>query len=180
MRNVFTAGLCACLAGLAAAPALADRDWSHKDWNAYQRDGRCGIWTGGDGAGSVEISYERGGHAPVAAYTPLWYRSEPMPLDMSDFIVVYIDGRENWIGEDMGVFDGEDEWGDYFRAASMPDGTVSAFIDMLRPADTLEFARQRGDEDPLIIDRFSLAGFTAALMKTAEWCRFNPKLMPGS
>jgi hypothetical protein len=180
MRGIFAAGLCACLTGLAAAPALADRNWSHKDWNAWQRGARCGIWTGGDGAGSLEISFERGGYRAVADYAPLWYRSEPMPLEMSDFIVIYFDGLESWIGEDISVFDGEDKWGDYFRAAFMPDATVPAFIDMLRQADTLDFARQRGDEEPLIIDQFSLAGFTVALMKTAEWCKFNPKLMPSS
>lgn len=181
MQRIIGAGICAILTTLTAASAQDARTWSHKDWSATQReDGRCAIWTGGDGAGSVVISMDPGGFNASAEYIPVWYRSEPMPLEPDDYVVIYIDGQESWLSEEMGVFDGTDDWGDPYRAAGMTGGLVPEFIGLLRPADTLDFSRQRGTEDPLPFDSFSLAGFTAALMKTAEWCKFNPKLMPES
>lgn len=181
MQNIIGAGICTILLALAAAPAQAEREWSHKDWRAHQADnGRCAIWTGGDGDGTITISMDPGGYNASADYIPVWARSEAMPLEFNDYIVITIDGEESWLSEETGVLEGTNEWGEYYRAASMTGGLVPEFINMLRPADRLNFAIQRGAEDPLTYDSFSLAGFTAALMKTAEWCKFNPKLMPGS
>lgn len=163
----------------ASSIALADQSWSHKAWSV-SKDGRtCTLRTGGDGDGFFSLTFATGGFDPSAVYRPLMFRGYPPPLDLADEINVVIDGKTTFFGEEMGVYDGTDEYGDYFRAAGLTAGFVPDLADALRKGNTIAFQRVR-PEETRTIDALSLSGFTAALLKASDWCKFDAKKLPRS
>lgn len=166
-------------AALAALPMLAGganarplAEWAHKDWRAYSFGDSCEIRTGGDGAGVFSITVDRGGYNASATYLPVAFRNMPQPLEFNDGVDLYVDGRDAGFGYETAIFDGTDEWGEYFRGANTYAG-VPELLRMLRRGNMLEILVSREGRAPRIYDEFSLSGITANLLKISEWCAFD-------
>ncbi|MFN3259305.1 MAG: hypothetical protein ACE37J_01980 [Pikeienuella sp.] len=179
MRMIGAAAFLGVLAGWASAEG-AERDWAHKDWRAEMRGEVCSIHTGGDAEGSFRLEFDRGGFNAEAIYHPLWYRSEPQPLDFDDGFEILIDGEAIWLGDELSVYVGADEYGDYFRAAALTSGFVQELATALRAGGRIGFVVLRAGREPALYDELSLSGFTANFLKAAEWCGFNPDALPAS
>lgn len=178
MRVIGAAAFLGLLAGWATAEEA--RDWAHKDWRTEMREGRCSIHAGGDAEGSFRLEFGRGGFDAAAVYHPLWYRSEPQPLEMDDGFEILIDGEPIWLGDELFAYDGTDEYGDYFRAAALTSGFVQELATALRAGGRIGFVVLREGREPRLYDELSLAGFTANLLKAAEWCGFDAEALPAS
>lgn len=165
----------AAMAGAALAfPADPDRTWRHKDWSAAQYGRVCVLWTGGDGHGSFRVRIEEGGYNADIVYEPIWARGYHEPVGFEDEFSVYIDGRETDYGPEMAVYDGEDEWGEYFRRVGMTTGFTPAMIFEMRRGGRLAMQVDKPGQAPAVYDDFSLSGFTASFLKVSEWRRFHP------
>ncbi|WP_339691337.1 hypothetical protein [uncultured Parasphingorhabdus sp.] len=166
------------LLAMASAPASAqdnpERQWSHKDWHAEYRDGRCAISTGGDGSGWFRIELEKGGLNSSASYLPIVYSSEPLPLREDDKFALIIDNSLVGVGEEMSYYDGPDAYGRFMVGASLPGGFVPDLITKMRKGDNLSVRVEHSGEVNVIVDDFSLSGFTATYLKIAHWCDFDP------
>ncbi len=177
-----TRWLWAAVMGLGGVAAMAgdgpEKEWSYKDWRVELKGGRCALSTGGDGDGFFRLEFGMLGFDAAAIYQPLWYRSEPMPLEFEDGVAVVIDGRDSGFGDEMAVFDGRDEWDDYFRAAALTTGYVPDLVETLRRANRIAFVVFRPGRAPAVYDDLSLSGFTAVYLKASEWCRFSPTALP--
>lgn len=103
----------------------------------------------------------------------------PAPLELSDDIDVAIESKTTVFGEEIAVYDGSDTYGDYYRAASLTAGFVPDLTDALRKGNTITF-RRICPEETRTIDTLSLSGFTAALLKASDWCKFDAKKLPRS
>ncbi|MEO1092522.1 MAG: hypothetical protein AAFX81_18020 [Pseudomonadota bacterium] len=180
MQPIFRTAFGALLVLCGAADAAAEQEWSHGDWHASKNGNFCAIWTGSDGKGTFSIELDTGGFDASATYLPVWYRGHTAPLRLNDRIALVIDDHETWLSEEMGMVDGEDEWGEYYVAASLTAGFVPELIDVLKRSDRLDVRRRRSGGETVTIDDFSLRGFTATLLKIAEWCRFDPADLPTS
>ena len=162
-----------------SSAALAEQSWSHKAWSVAKEGETCTLRTGGDGDGFFSITFKNGGFDPSATYRPLMVRGYAAPFELSDDIDVAIGGKTTVFGEEMAVYDGTDTCGNYFRAASLTAGFVPDLTDALRKGNTIAFQRICPAETRTI-DTLSLSGFTAALLKASDWCKFDAKKLPRS
>jgi hypothetical protein len=160
-----------------AAPAQT-QEWAHKAWRVSQADGRCTLTTGGDGDDYFNVSFAPGGVDAAANYEPLIVRGYPVSLALGDEVALFIDAKENLLGEEMGIVEDKNKWGEYRIAASLSSGFVAELTQALRRGNKLEIRKTRGAEAPRTLAKFSLNGFTATLLKAASWCRFDPKKLP--
>ncbi|MEH6700886.1 hypothetical protein [Parasphingorhabdus sp.] len=166
------------LLAMASTPAAAqdssERQWSYKDWHAEYKDGHCAISTGGDGSGWLRIEFEKGGLNSSASYLPIVYSREPLPLREDDKFALIIDNSLVGVGEEMSYYDGPDAYGRFMVGASLTGGFVPDLITKMRKGDNLSVRVEHSGEVNVIIDDFSLSGFTATYLKIAQWCDFDP------
>ena len=151
-----------------------EKRWSDKAWHAEFQEGRCAIWTGGDGSGTFEIEFSMGGFNASARYVPIVYSNYPVPLRIDDELELIIDGRISGFGYEMSVFDGHDSFGRYMVEASMTGSMAPDLIPPFRASSDLAVQVQHAGEAPFIADAFSLSGFTSVYLKISEWCHFDP------
>ncbi len=166
------------LLALASTPAAAqdgpERQWSHKEWHAEYKDGLCAISTGGDGSGWFRIELEEGGLNGSARYLPIVYSSEPLPLREDDGFALIIDNSLVGVGEEMSYYDGPDSYGRFMVGAALTGGFVPDLITAMRKGNNLSVRVEHSGEVTVIVDDFSLSGFTATYLKIAQWCDFDP------
>ncbi|MGY9047286.1 MAG: hypothetical protein ACKVKF_09550 [Rhodobacterales bacterium] len=151
--------------------------WDHKDWHASYEQGRCAIWTGGDGAGTYEIAFDMGGMNASARYLPIVYSNLPLPLQPEDEFVLIIDHHMSQFGSEMSVYDGRDSYDRQMVAAGMTAGFVPDLVVALRQSESVAVQVMRDGEAPFIADDFSLSGFGASYLKISEWCQFDPNAL---
>ncbi len=157
--------------------ACAEEFWSHKDWHVSVENARCRMVTGGDGNDTFSLSFERGGFNAAAAYEPLTMRGYAPSVVPNDELALLINRKPHHLGDELSVHEGRDEYGDSFVAASIPSGLVGDLIAALKSASSLEVQKTEHDK-PRTLAAFSLSGFTATLLKAAEWCEFDPQQLP--
>ena len=158
----------------AAAMDNPERQWSHKDWYAEYKDGHCAISTGGDGSGRFSIELEQGGLNGSASYLPIVYSSEPLPLREDDGFALIIDHNVTDFGDEMSYYDGPDPYGRFMVGAALTGGFVPDLIAAFRKGNAVSVQVKHSGEPARIVDDFSLSGFTAAYLKIAQWCDFDP------
>lgn len=166
------------LLAMATTPAAAqdgpERQWSHKEWHAEYKDGHCAISTGGDGSGWFRIELEKGGLNGSARYLPIVYSSEPLPLREDDEFALIIDNSLVGVGEEMSYYDGPDAYGRFMVGAALTGGFVPDLITAMRKGNDLSVRVEHRGEVTVVVDDFSLSGFTATYLKIAQWCDFDP------
>lgn len=166
------------LLAMATTPAAAqdgpERQWSHKEWHAEYKDGHCAISTGGDGSGWFRIELEEGGLNGSARYLPIVYSSEPLPLREDDEFALIIDNSLVGVGEEMSYYDGPDADGRFMVGAALTGGFVPDLITAMRKGNDLSVRVEHRGEVTVVVDDFSLSGFTATYLKIAQWCDFDP------
>jgi hypothetical protein len=172
IRGLLSVGLL-----LVASSAVAEDYWSYKDWHVSIDKDRCRIATGGDGNDVFSLAFSKGGVDASAQYEPLLIRGYPSRLAVSDSLILIIDGKEHRLGDEMLIHEGQNEWNEYFIAASLPSGMVPELVSVLGAASTLELRKELSNP-PDAMAIFSLSGFTATLLKAAEWCSFDAKNLP--
>lgn len=177
-RSVSTGLMTVLALAISGSSALAldnpEVTWSHKDWRAGYEGGRCAIWTGGDGAGTFEISFETGGYNGSASYLPIVYSNYPLPLREDDEYELIVNNRASGFGSELWFYDGMDGYNRYMVGATLTGGFVPDLIATFRRSDTLAIQIWPTGKAPYIADDFSLSGFTATYLKISEWCAFDP------
>lgn len=174
--------LACCLAMvLSSPPAHAEKEkrWSHKAWQVTKKDTRCTLSTGGDGDDYFRVSFANRGLDAAVDYEPLIIRGYPVPLSAGDEVELRIDGKPNWLGEEMSTFEDKNEWDEYRIVATLTTGFVPELVEALRRGNELEVGKTDASGSRTLA-KFSLSGFTASLLKASEWCRFDPKKLPES
>ena len=183
-RRLLTTLLLAAGASAAHGDAGTSRDWAHKDWRSvsYTDDAgklHCIALTGGDGDNTFRVDVDSGGNFLLEFQEQL-VRGYPANLQADDNLYFAVEGATPMVYDDVTVFDEQDEYGDRVLRATLPSGYAADFTGMLRKGSHLAlYRRPAGEHDPEtrsgeLIHRFSLAGFTANLMKIGEWCAFDP------
>lgn len=169
------------VAGVLAAPAQADSSfWEHGAWRVHMTDtGACELRTGGDGNGALLFSIGENGYDGVLSYIPVWFRHDPLPLDVYDEIALIFDGTPTWLSDEMAVLQGTDAFGEPTVEASMTNGFAAETVAALRDGDVVEIGVTH-EGAFRIFDTYSLSGFTAVWLKAAEWCSFDPDALPAS
>jgi hypothetical protein len=160
--------------------ASSPQEWSHKDWRVEVSGSRCLMRAGGDGEDYLLVGFDKDGYNAAFTYEPLIMRGAPVALSKTDEIILFVDGQENWLGEEMFVSEGENEYGEYSIVASLTSGFVYELTMLLRKSGSLEVRKRQADGAVSTLATFSLAGFAATYLKAAEWCKFNPDQLPMS
>ena len=178
LTRSLTSALLLTIAGTAGTSVAAmdnpERQWSHKDWYAEYKDGHCAISTGGDGSGRFSIELEKGGLNGSASYLPIVYSSEPLPLREDDEFALIIDHNVTDFGDEMSYYDDPDPYGRFMVGAALTGGFVPDLIAAFRKGNAVSVQVKHSGEPARIVDDFSLSGFTAAYLKIAQWCDFDP------
>jgi hypothetical protein len=179
-----TAIVLGVMAPVAFGNDAANRNWSHKDWRSvsYTDDAgklHCTTLTGGDGDNTFRVDVDSGGNF-LLEYEEQVVRGYPTKLGADDNLYLAVEGPASMAYDDITVFDEQDDYGDRVLRATLPSGHAAEFTGMLRKGTHLALFRRNDDShDPgtrssELIQRFSLAGFTANLVKIGEWCAFDP------
>jgi hypothetical protein len=113
---------------LLAAPSRAEEFWSHKDWHVSFDNTRCRMATGGDGDDTFSLEFSPGGLDAAATYEPLMIRGYPTAIAPNDELELVIDGKSHFVSDELLVFDGQNQWGDHFIAASISSGSVPVLM----------------------------------------------------
>ncbi len=151
--------------------------WAHNDWTALQYDGYCEIRTGGDGDGTLAVTFDTGGYNPSLAYTPVFIRGYSTPIDMDTYFRVFIDTEETYFGEELFAYSHFNEWNETVASAGLTPGFVPDILAQMRGGIRIAFEVKNVGALPAIYDDFSLMGASATLLKISEWCSFNPNAL---
>ncbi|SFR09043.1 hypothetical protein [Poseidonocella sedimentorum] len=127
-------------------------------------------------SGALVFSFPERGYDASFEYRYAPYPGEvDDPWGPNDPVVIFVDGEESWIGEEMST--GWDSRGDF---ASLTTGFVPDMMSMVRGATGIvEVALDRVElGERWIYGQFSAEGFTATVVKAGEWCLFDPDNLP--
>jgi len=160
------------------AQAAADQFWEHKDWKVHsERDAKgkkvCTATTGGDGSDMFHVVATAGGDLSIY-YQEQTYRGMKPALNKSDAIVFRFDDKKQSVYDDVQVFLTVDAEGIPQATAGLPSGYSAEVIRTMRASSSVSVLREHPKTGkPALVGKFSLAGFTATLLKASEWCGFD-------
>lgn len=172
--------LLALLLSLALLPAQAadDQFWEHKDWKVFgERNAKgkkvCTAMTGGDGSDMFHVVAAAGGDISIY-YQEQTYRGMKPVLNKNDAILFRFDDKKQTVYDDVSVFITVDAEGIPQATANLPSGYSAEVIRTMRASSSVSVLRENPKTGkPVLVSKFSLAGFTATLLKASEWCGFD-------
>jgi len=170
-------GLLFCLVSF-SAQAAGDQFWEHKDWKVFsERNAQgkklCTAMTGGDGSDMFYVVAAAGGDISIY-YREQTYRGMKPALKKEDSIVFRFDDKKQTEYDDVQVFLGVDAEGIPLATANLPGGWSAEVIRTMRASSSVNVLRDNPKTGKrALVGKFSLAGFTATLLKASEWCGFD-------
>jgi hypothetical protein len=145
-------------------------------WRSATENGAIG----GDGGNSFEVSANAPGDISLL-YREQTSRGIKPALKKNDSIAIRLDDKKQSTFDDTRVTVGVDADGIPVATVGLPGGYSAEVVRAMREATSLLIL----SEDPrtrkqVVVQKFSLAGFSANFLKLSEWCGFDPNKLKTS
>ena len=171
-----------CLISMPAF-ARAEQTASYKDWYMFsERDAKglkhCVMMTGGNGKDAFFVDSYPGGYSTVFYEEVVPYGDKYVTTTNDEFIFQFDDGKQTSFDEIRTMI--EARKGIVYRPwAKLAINSSADAIELMRNASSVSVMRKNGNiRTPVLVRKFSLAGFTALFLKASEWCGFDAGKLP--